>query len=114
MNLGYTKLTANALTSVGGYLSLGLAVLVGYTSDHFNKRGLLVIIPLTWTMILLSLVVSGAVVPLWNKYALFTLLNAGIAIFHPTNGAWLSINARGPQERSISLAYFYVIDETNF
>jgi len=104
-NLGYTKLTANALSSVGGFGTIILTPLNAFASDFLNKRAFFVWLPLTWTLILISIIYSQSVVDLWQRYALWTLLNAGIATFHPVNGAWLSINAKTPQERSISLAY---------
>jgi hypothetical protein len=103
--LGYTKLTANALSSVGGFGTILLTPLNAFGSDFTNRRAFFVWLPLTWTLILVSIVYSQSVSDLWRRYTLWTLLNAGIATFHPVNGAWLSINAKTPQERSISLAY---------
>ncbi|KAJ4174975.1 hypothetical protein NW754_005394 [Fusarium falciforme] len=38
------------------------------------------------------------------KFAIFTLSNAFSWPWHPVNGAWLSLNARTPGERSVTLA----------
>jgi MFS family permease len=103
-NLGYAKLTANALSSVGGFGTVILTPLNAFASDIFNRRAHFVLLPLTWSLILVSIVYSQAVSNTWRQYTVWTLLNAGIATFHPVNGAWLSINSKTPQERSISLA----------
>ena len=102
--LGYTKLTANALSSVGGFGTIILTPLNAFGSDLLNRRAFFVWLPLTWTLILVSIVYSQSVSDSWRQYTVWTLLNAGIATFHPVNGAWLSINSKTPQERSISLA----------
>jgi MFS family permease len=102
--LGYTKLTANALSSVGGFGTIILTPLNAFGSDLTNRRAFFVWLPLTWTLILISIVYSQSVSNSWRQYSVWTLLNAGIATFHPVNGAWLSINSKTPQERSISLA----------
>jgi len=69
-----------------------------FGSGFFNKRAFFVWLPLTWTLILISIIYFMAVKSLWNRYALWTrLMNAGIATFHPVNGAWLSINSRTSQ-----------------
>ena len=92
-NLGYAKLTANALSSVGGFGTVILTPLNAFASDIFNKRAHFVLLPLTWSLILVSIVYSQAVTNTWRQYTVWTLLNAGIATFHPVNGAWLSINS---------------------
>jgi hypothetical protein len=40
----------------------------------------------------------------WTKYALFTLLSSGNALSQGLNDAWLSINTRSAEKRSIGLA----------
>ena len=41
---------------------------------------------------------------MWTKYALFTLLSSGNALSQGLNDAWLSINTRSAERRSIGLA----------
>ncbi|KAF2086701.1 alternative sulfate transporter [Saccharata proteae CBS 121410] len=106
-SFGYGRLTANALVSVGGWISLILNVSWGYLADHSGRRG-------PW--------VTGGIFFWWAftignlclihsdneqaRYALLTLALSTDMFYHATNGSWMALNCRSAGERSITMALF--------
>ncbi|KAF2029768.1 MFS general substrate transporter [Setomelanomma holmii] len=64
MALGFNRVEANALASVGGFIALGVVFLFGWLSDKANKRGLAVII--AHVCYLLVLIIARSVHPSLN------------------------------------------------
>lgn len=105
MTLGFTRIQANALASVGGVLALGSVFFFGWLSDRTNKRGLAVII--AQLCYLLVLIVTRKVHPLaekWSRWGLWTTVNAFPIGYHPVHNSWVQLNCKDPRERSISIA----------
>ncbi|KXJ93598.1 alternative sulfate transporter [Microdochium bolleyi] len=104
-SFGYEKLRANAMVSVGHWLSAVLLVVSGYIADKWGRRGLMVLIcvfiELTFTLAY-KLLPLGA--PNNVRYALFVMSMATMVWWHPINGSWLSLNSRSPTERSVRMA----------
>jgi hypothetical protein len=63
--LGFSRIEANALASVGGFLALGVVFFFGWLSDKTNKRGLSVVI--AHICYLLVLIVARSVHPSVGK-----------------------------------------------
>ena len=105
MALGFTRVQANALASVGGFLALGVVFFFGWLSDKTNKRGLAVII--AHICYLIVLVVTRSVHPSvgkWARWSLWTMINALAIGYHPVHNSWVQLNCKDPRERSISIA----------
>ncbi|KAJ8112320.1 hypothetical protein OPT61_g5286 [Boeremia exigua] len=105
MALGFTRVQANALASVGGFLALGVVFFFGWLSDKTNKRGLSVIIAhICYLIVLVVARETHASVGKWSRWGLWTTINAFAISYHPNSNAWMQLNCRDPRERSISIA----------
>ncbi|KAF9694255.1 hypothetical protein EKO04_008064 [Ascochyta lentis] len=105
MALGFTRIQANVLASVGGFLALGVVFFFGWLSDRTNKRGLAVI--LAHICYLAVLIITRSVHPLvgkWSRWGLWTTVNAFAIGYHPVHNSWVQLNCKDPRERSISIA----------
>ncbi|KAK4057507.1 hypothetical protein OIO90_001576 [Microbotryomycetes sp. JL221] len=104
-SFGFDTLTANALSSVGGWVGIVVLLSFGFISDRTQKRGLSVIGALTfcWTF-WVAFVAKSQSGEKWTRYALVVLVAAFMSVGHPMNVAWLSLNVKRPQHRSIALA----------
>ena len=103
--LGFTRVEANALASVGGFLALGVVFFFGWLSDKTNKRGLAVIIAQTcYLAILIILRQIHPSVGKWSRWSLWTTANGFAIGYHPVHNSWVQLNCRDPRERSISIA----------
>lgn len=104
-SFGYGRLTANAYVSIGGWILLVSNAAWGYLADKYQRRGAMVFIGILafWCFTLgnrLSVYSE-------NETQRFALLVVGVAFsscWHPTNCSWVSLNAKTPEERSISMA----------
>jgi hypothetical protein len=43
-------------------------------------------------------------VDVWSKFGLWTTVNALAVGYHPIHNAWIQMNSRSPEERSIGVA----------
>jgi MFS family permease len=105
VTLGFSRIEANALASVGGFLALGVVFFFGWLSDKTNKRGLAVII--AHICYLVVLIVTRSVHPFagkWSRWGLWTTVNAFAIGYHPIHNSWLQLNCKEADERSISIA----------
>ncbi|KAI7764477.1 hypothetical protein LZL87_003682 [Fusarium oxysporum] len=89
-SLGFSKINSNLLNSVSSFLVVFLSFAIAWASDKTKQRGLWCMVAFLWNK--------------WTKYALFTLLSSGNALSQGLNDAWLSINTRSAEKRSIGLA----------
>lgn len=104
---GFTRIQANALTAVGGFLAVFVVFLFGILSDKTNARGLTVLVATLLygiTLIVLHEVLPRVNSDKWKVFGLWTLVNAFAVGYHPVQNTWLQLNCRSPQERSISIA----------
>ncbi|GAB7352530.1 hypothetical protein MBLNU459_g2923t2 [Dothideomycetes sp. NU459] len=107
-NFGYGKLKSNALVSVGPWIQIALNFLSGYAADTTQRRGLVNLagLALWWGFSLGCLVLSSSSSDRGARYALLTLALSVSFVWHPVNGSWLSLNARSPADRSVTMAMF--------
>jgi MFS family permease len=105
MALGFSRVEANALASVGGFLALGVVFFFGWLSDRTNQRGLTVVI--AHICYLLVLIIARSVHPSvgkWSRWGLWTTINAFAIGYHPVHNSWVQLNCKEAGERSISIA----------
>ncbi|KAJ9156231.1 Alternative sulfate transporter [Pleurostoma richardsiae] len=106
-SFGYNRLKANAMTSVGQWISLSLVLFAGFVADKWGRRGLVVLFAVA---IEFAFTVAYKCLPddasSGLKYGMLTMASATCSWWHSVNGSWLSINARSPAERSIRMAMF--------
>ncbi|KAF2001535.1 MFS general substrate transporter [Amniculicola lignicola CBS 123094] len=105
MALGFTRIQANALASVGGFIALGVVFFFGWLSDRTNKRGISVIA--AQSCYLTILIIARTVHPnvgKWSRWGLWTSVNALAIGYHPVHNSWVQLNYKDPRERSISIA----------
>lgn len=103
-NFGYGRLKATAMSSAGLWIQIFLNYLSGYLSDKTKRRGYVILggLLMWWGFCLGSLILAETTQKS-AKYAMLVLAMSSCTIWHPVNGSWLSINARTPAERSITM-----------
>ncbi|TGZ76791.1 inner membrane transporter yfaV [Ascodesmis nigricans] len=106
MNLGFERIPANALTSIGGIISLITVFIFALISDRTNRRGFTVALAISCYLIALILLrtIHPSVSNKWRRYVLWTLVNSFAVGYHPVHNTWLQLNCTDPQERSIAIA----------
>ncbi|KAJ4391241.1 hypothetical protein N0V93_004858 [Gnomoniopsis smithogilvyi] len=105
MEMGYTKLKANALCSAAGFMLLPINMFWGFTADKARKRGLMVSLGLA--IYLAFAIGNREIIKVDDKtmrLPMLLLLVGFSTCWHPVNCAWVSLNAKTPEERSISMA----------
>lgn len=106
MSLGFSRIEANALTTIGLFITLPVTLFFAWLSDKTNRRGLTVMMAITSyliSIILLRLLQTH--VGKWGRFGLWTTVN-GLAVgYHPIHNSWIQMNCKNPAERSISVAY---------
>lgn len=105
MSLGFDRISANALSAVGGALALVVVFFFAYLSDRTNRRGLSVMG--AQLCLLIVLIVARSIhshVGKWGHYVLWTAINTFSVGYHPVHNTWLQLNCREAEERSISIA----------
>lgn len=105
MELGFTRIEANAFAAIGSLLTLPVIFLFAWVSDKTNKRGLIVMIAIF--VYLVALMITRVLVhhvDKWGKFGLWTTVNILAVGYHPIHNAWIQINCKSPEERSINVA----------
>ncbi|CAH0023578.1 unnamed protein product [Clonostachys rhizophaga] len=102
---GFGRLESNLLVSVGYWILLFVILLWGWASDKLRVRGPFVLLGLT--LLFIFNVVNRCIITSQSAILRYVMLAATIAIswpWHPVNGSWLSLNAKTPGERSVTMA----------
>ncbi|KAJ5640418.1 hypothetical protein N7528_000043 [Penicillium herquei] len=107
MSLGFTRVQANALAAIGFLLTLPVVLFFAWLSDKMKKRGITVMIAIsTYLIALICLRTIQPHVGRWSKFGLWTTVN-GLAVgYHPIHNAWIQMNSRSLEERSIGVARY--------
>ncbi|KAH7240827.1 major facilitator superfamily domain-containing protein [Fusarium redolens] len=103
-SLGFSKINSNLLNSVSSFLVVFLSFAIAWASDKTKQRGLWCVVAFLWSITFGGALFGSTDKDKWTKYALFTLLSSGNALSQGLNDAWLSINTRSAEKRSIGLA----------
>jgi hypothetical protein len=105
--LGFSKLDANAIISVGYYIAVCFAFGLSVLSQKTKLFGVSCLLPMVWCC-MFSGVFYGIDLETspykWTMYAIFIMIVAGDLIIQPLNNAWSSSNAQDPRARGIGLA----------
>ncbi|EXJ91135.1 hypothetical protein A1O1_04244 [Capronia coronata CBS 617.96] len=105
VSLGFDRVAANALASVGATIALGVVFFFAWLSDRTGRRGLAVM--LAQLVYLVALIIYRQVqdgVGRWSKWGLWTVVNSVAVGYHPVHDTWVQLNCHDPGERSISIA----------
>ncbi|RSM19062.1 hypothetical protein CDV31_001983 [Fusarium ambrosium] len=103
-SLGFSKIHANLLNSVSSFLVVFLSFAIAWASDKTKQRGLWCMVAFLWSITFGGALFGSVSKGKWTKYSLFTMLSSGNALSQGLNDAWLSINVRSAEKRSIGLA----------
>ncbi|KAJ3511781.1 hypothetical protein NM208_g15392 [Fusarium decemcellulare] len=103
-SLGFSKIRANLLNSVSSFLVVVLSFAIAWASDRTKLRGPWCMVAFLWSITFGGALFGSVTKGKWTKYALFTMLSSGNALSQGLNDAWLSINVRSAEKRSIGLA----------
>ncbi|OJJ07862.1 hypothetical protein ASPVEDRAFT_57105 [Aspergillus versicolor CBS 583.65] len=105
MSLGFTRVQANALSAIGAFMTLPIVFFFAWVSDRTKKRGLTVITAIC--CYLAVLIVARCVLPYapkWNRFGMWTVVNAFAVCYHPVHNVWVQLNCRDTAERSIAIS----------
>lgn len=109
LSLGFSRVEANALASVGAFMALGVVFLFAWVSDRFQQRGLAVFLGITCYLV--TLVAARSIIPgagKWGRWGAWTAVNAFAVGYHPSHNTWLQLNCEDPRERSVSIALVFL------
>ncbi|EQB56921.1 putative transporter [Colletotrichum gloeosporioides] len=103
-SMGYDRLQANAMVSIGAWILIPVNLFWGWIADKTRVRGPWVFLGLLifWGFNLGNLLLIDS-----DRTKRFTMLTLSVAFsfpWHPVNGAWVSMNAKSAGERSITMA----------
>ncbi|SCV37121.1 related to nicotinamide mononucleotide permease [Fusarium fujikuroi] len=106
-SFGYGRLQANALVSVGQWISVCLIIIAAFVADKTGRRGFVVLFGVfcQWIfMVAFRALPDSSSAGL--KFGIVTMGTATCSWWHSVNGSWLSINASCPEKRAIRMAMF--------
>jgi sugar phosphate permease len=102
---GFSHIEANSLAAIGSLLTIPVILLFAWMSDRSKRRGFTVMVAISFYLITLVILrVFQNYVGKWGKFGLWTAVNAFAVGYHPIHNAWIQINCKTPEERSISVA----------
>ncbi|WVQ99096.1 hypothetical protein IAU59_006228 [Kwoniella sp. CBS 9459] len=109
----FDTLTANALSSVAGWIGLVTTAAFGIFSDRTRIRGPVVIAGLVTVWVFwIAFQQKSLSTDRWLKYGLQMVVQGFSTPAHPINATWLALNCRNPQERSVAMAMFIMAANT--
>ncbi|KKY25730.1 putative mfs transporter [Phaeomoniella chlamydospora] len=104
-SLGYDTVKANAMASVPLFCSLVLLIPFSVLADWTGHRGPFVWLIATWMLIAYAnLRALPYTVSKLHRYGVVVVAAMPYADIHILNVGWLSVNCKGPQQRSIAMA----------
>ncbi|KAL6365580.1 hypothetical protein LRP88_01580 [Fusarium phalaenopsidis] len=111
---GYSKLQANAMTSIGYWILLVTTVTWGWIADKWRKRGPMVLLGVVigWALIIANRVLARTD-KVDAKFAILTLIIAFSFNWHPVRASWVSLNAKSAGERSVTMTIFIMAANTS-
>ncbi|KAK7747414.1 hypothetical protein SLS53_001669 [Cytospora paraplurivora] len=103
-SFGYGTVRANAMASVGTFISAVMLILLGWLADKTGRHGPVLLFGALWSLIAFACVRESQIDD-WSKgmkYAAIVFSTS--TVVHVNNVAWASANSQGPAERSIVMA----------
>lgn len=96
LSLGFDRVATNALATVGAALTLPVVFLFAWLSDRTGARGASVAAAQACYLVALiaARLVQDAGVGVWQRWALWTVLNAFAVGYHPVHNAWVQLNCQ--------------------
>uniref|UniRef100_A0A8H7NJ78 Major facilitator superfamily (MFS) profile domain-containing protein n=1 Tax=Bionectria ochroleuca TaxID=29856 RepID=A0A8H7NJ78_BIOOC len=105
MSLGFERITANALASVGAFIALLVVFAFAYISDRTGYRGGSVILAhVCYLIVLITARQAHPHVGKWSRWGLWTAVNSFAVGYHPVHNTWVQLNCVDAGERSIAIA----------
>ncbi|KAI1379229.1 MFS general substrate transporter [Hypoxylon crocopeplum] len=103
-SLGYGTVRANAMASVGAFISAVMVVLLGWICDTTRRRAPSLLVGAVWSLIAFACLREAWKWSAGRKYAAVVFSMAVNSTIHILNVGWLSVNCQRPQERSVAMA----------
>ncbi|KAI0172711.1 MFS general substrate transporter [Hypoxylon sp. FL1284] len=103
-SLGYGTVRANAMASVGPFVSALMVVVLGWLCDAAKLRTPSLLFAAVWSLIAFACLREAWKWSAGRKYAAVVFSMAVNSTIHIINIGWLSANCQQPQERSIAMA----------
>lgn len=110
LSLGLSRAAANALATVGAAATLPAVLLFARVSDRTGLRGAAVVAAQACYLVALIAARSvqehgrGGGEGGWQRWALWTVVNAFAVGYHPVHNTRVQLNCEGPRERSVAIA----------
>ncbi|KAF7542388.1 hypothetical protein G7Z17_g11615 [Cylindrodendrum hubeiense] len=104
-SFGFDRLKANAMVSIGWWITIPVSIFWGWVADRTGLRGPFVLVNLLlfWGFNLGNrLVISSGNQSL--RFAMLVLAMGFSGAWHPLNSSWMSLNSKSSAERSINMA----------
>lgn len=103
-SFGYDTVRANAMASVGGFISVIMVILLGWCCDFTTRRAPALLFAALWSMIAFTCLRESLKWSNGMRYAAVVFSMSTNSVVHILNVGWLSVNCQTPQERSIAMA----------
>lgn len=104
-SLGYSSVSANAMSSVGSWCSVGMILILTLITRYTKIHAISITFISLWQMVFSIVLYQYAESQNKNlKYAILVCLQISGAIGHVLNCAWASANIKKPAHRSIAMA----------
>jgi hypothetical protein len=103
-SFGFSKLKANALSSIGPVGAVLIVMVLAFISDKTRYRGLTVLAPLGALAIFEGVLFAlPADTNKWTNFAVVCLIQSQTTIWHTLNVTWLSTNCVTVKDRALGL-----------
>ncbi|KAI1089366.1 MFS general substrate transporter [Rostrohypoxylon terebratum] len=103
-SLGYGTVRANAMASVGAFISAVVTVILAWVCDTTRRRAPSMLISAVWSIIAFACLREAYKWGSGRKYAAVVFAMSMNSTVHILNVGWLTVNCRRPQERSVAMA----------
>ncbi|KAJ9141733.1 MFS general substrate transporter [Pleurostoma richardsiae] len=103
-SLGFHTVRANAMASVGAFISVVVVIILGWLCDKTKRRGPWILLETFWSLIAFTCLRESKNWSSGRRYAAVVFSMATNSITHILNVGWLSVNCQRPQQRSIAMA----------
>ncbi|CEP23610.1 unnamed protein product [Cyberlindnera jadinii] len=103
--MGYTQFRANAMSSIGTWISLVYLIIIGQIQDRFKPKATTVI-AISGLQMIFVIVFRGITTYADNhlRLGILIMIQSFSALAHIVNTSWISMNSRIPTDRAIHLA----------
>lgn len=103
--MGYTQFQANAMSTIGTWISLVYLLIIGQIQDRYKPRAATIIV-ISGLQAVFTIVLRCVTTTAGNttRLAILIMVQSFISLPHIGNTSWVSVNSRLPTDRAVHLA----------